>query len=117
LGVPGVGLKGLVHGAAVHGFVEVHFKSVKVGAVHAGEPGLAAHGQAAAAAHAGAVHHDGVHGNDGLDVVGFGGPDHEFHHDQGADGDDFVKVGARLDLFLQRGGDDALLPVGTVVGD
>src|SRR5699024_10339795 len=71
---------------------------------------------AAAAAHAGAVDHDGVHGADALDVVLLAGLDHELHHDQGADGDDLVVLGAGGDQLFQGGGDHALLAVAAVVG-
>ena len=48
--------------------------------------------------------------------MGLGGLDDEFHHDQRSDGDDFIKVGAIDDLLLQRGGNNTLIAVGTVVG-
>ena len=42
--------------------------------------------------------------------------DDKFHHDQGSDSNDLVKVCALDDLLLQRGGDNALLAVGAVIG-
>ena len=111
-----MGLKGLVHRAAVHSLVKIDLKAVKVGAVHAGKLGLAADRQAAAAAHAGAIDHDGVHRHNGLDIVGLGRLDDEFHHDQRSDGDDLVKVRTLNDLLFQRRGDNALLAVGAVIG-
>ena len=88
---------------------------VEIGAVDAGEPGLAAHRQAAAAAHARAVDHDRVHAHDRLDIVLLGEEGNEFHHDDGADGDDLVVAVARLDERFERIGHQSLFAVAAVV--
>ena len=49
-------------------------------------------------------------------MVLLAGLDHELHHDQGADGDDFVVLVAGGDQLFQGGGDHALLAVAAVVG-
>ena len=90
--------------------------AVEVGAIHAGELGLAADGQPTTAAHAGAVDHDGVHRDHGLQAILFGQHAHELHHDDRADGDDFVVLVALFDEFLQGVGDQALSAVTAVVG-
>ena len=112
----GVALEVLVHRAADHGLVEVHLVAVELRAVYAGEFRLAAHAQAAAAAHTRAVDHDGVHGHHGGDVVLAGELADELHHDDGADGDDPVILGTRVDLLLQQVGDQGLFAVGAVIG-
>ena len=42
--------------------------------------------------------------------------DDKLHHNQRSDGDNLVKVGTIHNLLLQRGGDNALLAVGAVIG-
>ena len=108
--------KRAVHHAAAHSLVKVNLKAVEFRTVHTGEFSLAAHGEAAAAAHACAVDHNGIHGNDGLDMVGFGCQGDKFHHNQRADGDDFVVLLAAFNQALERLGDNALLAVAAVVG-
>ena len=98
----------LVDGAAGDGFVEVHLVAVEIGAVHAGKLGFAANGQTAAAAHTGAVNHDGAHGNGAGQVVLLGGHGDELHHDQGANGDDFVIGVAFCNQSVQSIGDQTL---------
>ena len=110
----------LIGGSAGHGLVEVNFIAVEVGAVNAGKLGyafaVAVQRQAAAAAHAGTVYHDGVHGYRAGDAGGLSGLDHEFHHYQGTDGYDFVKLLALGKHFVKRYAHVAMAAVGTIVG-
>ena len=108
---------GAIHRGACNGFVKIHEVTVKFGTVHAGKFDLSAHSQAAAAAHTRAVDHDGVHRNNGGDVVFFCQQADEFHHRQGAYGNDLVVLLAALNQRAQSIGHKTSLAPRAVIRD